>query len=58
MGIISVSKEYLPDDMIQVTLETTEQRSTSFVSSEHLVYAKVEQLKRLYFSQDDTIEFQ
>lgn len=58
MGIISVFKEYLTDDMIRVTLESPEQRSTSFVSSEHLVYAKAEQLKRLYFNQDDTIEFQ
>lgn len=58
MGIISVFKEYLPNDMIRVTLETAEQRSTSFVSSEHLVYAKAEQLKRLYFKQEDTFEYQ
>lgn len=58
MGIISASKEYLPDDMIKVVLETEEQRCCSYVSSEHLVYAKVEQLKGLYFNQDDTVEFQ
>ena len=58
MGLISISKTYLPDDMIKVTLETEEQRCTSYVSSEHLVYAKVDQLKRLYFDQGDTIEFQ
>ena len=58
MGLISISKTYLPDDMIKVTLETEEQRYTSYVSSEHLVYAKVDQLKRLYFDQGDTIEFQ
>lgn len=56
--MISVYKIYHPDSMIRVTLESEDQRATSFVSSEHLVYAKIEQLKRLYFNQDEDIQFQ
>ncbi len=54
---IQVSKQYVDGDMIQITLEDSAQRVSSFVSSEHLFYAKAEQLKRLYFNKEEDFNF-
>ena len=55
---IQVLKEYLPDDMIRLTIQDNMRSVTSFVSSEHLVVGKVLQIQRLYFNQEDIIEYQ
>ena len=55
---ILVSKQYLPDDMIRLTIADDMRSVTSFVSSEHLVVGKVLQIQRLYFKKDDDITYQ
>lgn len=55
--MIQVSREYMPDDMIKLTMDDEYRTVCAFVSSEHLVAGKVLQLQSLYFNKTDQIVY-